>query len=607
MVDSFLKKSNYGMRLAELEDKVQEIYSEGIEIGDTYDEKVGSFFDCTWKPYVIFASIYLVKNPIPYLEYLQEIIDNSRAKVSLKEAFKILASLQDVFTDALLDYLDYEEDVKEDILKTIKENDYETFSTNVCIEKEKSILLRAYCYHIGQTGLGIDSETFFDKQFNSEERNDNSLESQNEFYDDVEFVEYNKNFYEATINTYFSYDVELKKKFETIYKSFLIQMETSIPNTTSTEERLKWIYEQCLLPTCFGMMLMYNLVKTQGSIREFTILRKILCNPTFSYFSRRLIEQFGYEFGLGLVTINDNLFSSPTEGSKDEYFYNLHPAVVEGGVEKLSQLLEIYRFPNESNHIEFQTFVYRLTGRMRPDLYTLPQIEIGPKDADYFVYLINGLVVEGTEKQDVYSKIKSFFKGADFPDKMEDVEYNIPDDVLQELSNIYPGIFSKGAPKPIISDNQVSEDVEIRKPDYFYIPDDLFSNPDYNAPDFTIGRTLKSELENLTGISKRLQGIIVYLSSKGYIDHSYQAQHSLLMAFTSKAINKHFRFEKVNLRKDKAAPIISQLIHFLSVEPDYDSLGELFIPYHSDYKWRSYGNRYSTEVKNITSRFFSKK
>lgn len=607
MIYNFLKKSNYGKQLTELEEKVQEIYSEGINIGETYEEKVSSFMYYTWTPFVIFSTIYQSKNPIAYLKEIQEQVEKSKEKVSLKEAFEILGLLQDVFTDALLNHIDYEESVKENIIKALNENEYEAFYTNACLEKEKSLLLREYCYVLGQLGTGIDPKSILNELYERNSEQSNSPEENIESYDYVDFVEQNRNLYEVITDILAFSNSELKKGYESIYKSFLTEIETNLPKNESKEEYSKCVYERCLLPTCFGMMLMYNLVKTQGSIKEFTILRKILCNPTFSYFSRRLVEQFGYEFGLGLVTINDNLFSSPTEGSKDEYFYNLHPAVIEGGVEKLSQLLEIYIFPNESNHIEFQTFVYRLTGRMRPDLYSLPQIEIGPKDADYFVFLINGLVVEGTEKQDVYSKIKRFFKGAEFPDKMEDVEYNIPDDVLQELSNIYPSIFSKGAPKPIISDNQVSEDVEIKKPEYFYIPDDLFSNPDYNAPDFTIGRTLKSELENLTGINKRLQGIIVYLSSKGYIDHSYQAQHSLLMAFTSKAVNKHFRFEKINLRKDKAAPIISQLIHFLSVEPDYDSLGELFIPYNSDYKWRSYGNRYSTEVKNITSRFFSKK
>lgn len=607
MIYNFLKKSNYGKQLTELEEKVQEIYSEGINIGGTYEEKVSSFMYYTWTPFVKFSTIYQSKNPIAYLKVIQEQVEKSKEKVSLKEAFEILGLLQDVFTDALLNHIDYEESVKENIIKALNENEYEAFYSNACIEKEKSLLLREYCYALSYSGIGIDHEKFFDELYGRDTEQSNGSEQIVESYDYVDYVEQNRFLYEVVTDLFASFDSELKKGYESIYRSFLTDIESNLPKDESREEYSKWVYEQCILPMCFGMMLMYIMVKIQGSIKEFAILRKILSNPTFSFFSRKLVEQFGYEFGLGLITLDDNLFLSPAEGSKDEYFFNLHPAVIEGGVEKLSQLLDIYIFPNESNHIEFQTFVYRLTGRMRPDLYSLPQIEIGPKDADYFVYLINGLVVEGTEKQDVYSKIKRFFKGAEFPDKMEDVEYNIPDDVLQELSNIYPSIFSKGAPKPKISDNQVSEEVEIKKPEYFYVPDDLFSNPDYNAPDFTIGRTIKSELENLTGINKRLQGIIVYLSSKGYIDHSYQAQHSLLMAFTSKAVNKNFRFEKINLRKDKAAPIISQLIQFLSVEPDYDSLGELFIPYNSDYKWRSYGNRYSTEVKNITSRFFSKK
>ena len=109
MIYNFLKKSNYGKQLTELEEKVQEIYSEGINIGETYEEKVSSFIYYTWTPFVIFSTIYQSKNPIAYLKEIQEQVEKSKEKVSLKEAFEILGLLQDVFIDALLNHIDYEE------------------------------------------------------------------------------------------------------------------------------------------------------------------------------------------------------------------------------------------------------------------------------------------------------------------------------------------------------------------------------------------------------------------------------------------------------------------------------------------------------------------
>ena len=603
MIDIIKKNNDYTSRLIELEELIRVKYAGEIEIGETYFDKVENFMNFTLSPFMYFSSLYISKDSYLYIKEAAKIVETFSGVISYKEAFEMLRMFMENFVDNLLDYIGYDEDAREIIKKAVQDNNFDVFKSNCSKDKEKGALLKKYVSILYRTGLGLDGAKFLDSL-------ENGVPTEDE--DAAETVNSNNKIkYDFLI--YYNYILDLSLEliknlvddygfYEEKIKAIKLQVETNMPQNSSDEEIAKWLYEDFFLFSSLYMEILYYIVKANGTIKEFTIIRKILMNPTFSYFNNKLVEYYDSSFKLDVLDFNEEIFSCPPEGSKDEFFYNLHPAIIEGGTDRFSQLFNIYSFPNGSNYVELQTFVYRLTGRMRPSIPVLPQIEIGPDDADFFVYLINKLVVVGNEEQDVYSKIKKFFKGAKFPEKEEDIEYNIPPIILQELASIYPSVFSEGVPRPEIKESVDSMIPAVQSREYFFIPPDLFKNIEYDYV-FSDGRRLKQQYESMDNVTKRLNKLFKILYEKGYIDDSYETQNCMLMALTGKSIIKNYTFKKIQLNSEKADVVINRVVGLLCEHPHYKSLGDLFIPHNKNYKWRSYGTRKYSELDDINKLF----
>ena len=127
----------------------------------------------------------------------------------------------------------------------------------------------------------------------------------------------------------------------------------------------------------------------------------------------------------------------------DEHFTGTSTQLLQG--EHLEELLS---YMVQNNYIDnnpdiMRLFVYRLTGKWRPEMKELPQIcwnggiDASPNE---LIYIIQK-ATDGHQKPGKYDKMKMYFTGPKFPDNPKSVADNAKIEFRRYLVRLYPNIF----------------------------------------------------------------------------------------------------------------------------------------------------------------------
>lgn len=137
--------------------------------------------------------------------------------------------------------------------------------------------------------------------------------------------------------------------------------------------------------------------------------------------------------------IKNDFFLKEQDSNKEEYINFTIPEFEKAGEKALARFMEICPLKNDADNLNYLTFVYRITGRNRPDVEILPTDILFPESAAYIYSFIEG-IRDHKKSEDVYGKIKRFFSTTFFPDNEGDIA-NPVNDWKDALSELYPSIF----------------------------------------------------------------------------------------------------------------------------------------------------------------------
>ena len=127
----------------------------------------------------------------------------------------------------------------------------------------------------------------------------------------------------------------------------------------------------------------------------------------------------------------------------DEHFTGTSTQLLQG--EHLEELLS---YMVQNNYIDnnpdiMRLFVYRLTGKWRPEMKELPQISWNggiDASANELIYIVQK-ATEAHQKPGKYDKMKMYFTGPKFPDNPKSVADNAKIEFRRYLVRLYPNIF----------------------------------------------------------------------------------------------------------------------------------------------------------------------
>ena len=127
----------------------------------------------------------------------------------------------------------------------------------------------------------------------------------------------------------------------------------------------------------------------------------------------------------------------------DEHFTGTSTQLLQG--EHLEELLS---YMVQNNYIDnnpdiMRLFVYRLTGKWRPEMKELPQISWNggiDASANELIYIVQK-ATDGHQKPGKYDKMKMYFTGPKFPDNPKSVADNAKIEFRRYLVRLYPNIF----------------------------------------------------------------------------------------------------------------------------------------------------------------------
>lgn len=279
--------------------------------------------------------------------------------------------------------------------------------------------------------------------------------------------------------------------------------------------------------------------------------------------------------------LQEDFFLNPQNKNEDEYLTSVRPEFINAGLTPLVRFMELCPLV-EYNPLFYRTFVYRITGRMRPDVERLPTKILLPESAPFIYYFIKGITIDNPDcPEDIYEKMKSFFSSVDFPE--DENEIPEPCDAWKNaMLELYPEIFGDGNVQ--ISESigeKESQDIESEdtmrqsSPEKFEkLPDDFFTDPKYLNTEYPQYRILKdSVIEKGPGI---LTKVINKLITENMIDDSLETVSLLMSAISGRGLKHEYTSRIVVLNGREAGYAISRIVQLLCRRADYDSLKSQF-------------------------------
>ena len=252
-----------------------------------------------------------------------------------------------------------------------------------------------------------------------------------------------------------------------------------------------------------------------------------------------------YEIPFDFRKLKSNFFENEVSTNPDEFFFNVNPEFVKAGVDTLARFMELC--PLTDYHKHYFTFVYRITGRLRPEREKLSSDILLEDSAPYIYYFIKGITSKHPEcPEDIYGKMKKFFSTTEFPEDEKDIPE--PCDAWKEaLAELYPTIFGNtvervdtalegakkeqkstqttGALTPAPSEGDVLDGNQFKLPDNF---PDLRISP--NKDEFFLDAKLYVTYDNV----KTFESLINFIAADGHIENSITVKRALVYRLTGK-------------------------------------------------------------------------
>lgn len=318
-----------------------------------------------------------------------------------------------------------------------------------------------------------------------------------------------------TINKQFGVDCG----FNDIFQSLLL----SYPDIEcDLDTWADWFYNNYLLSQFLAVFACYFDFKHSGNKKEAKILKRMLLHPAASEMLRKVREMDAAKFTFDTVSVPNDIFDKPVEGNESEYFCDLKPQFIAGGGEKLVDVvnpLSSTTVVNSEDTLVLQTLLFRFTGRLRPQVLSLPQIAVKPENALYIYYVVKNIVSDDTN---LFSKIKSFFRGHNLPENESDLNLdNLPDDIRDYYDTLYSDVIAEeDAENDFGSENKV----ELKLPSNFFALKPHTDRSEYfGGSNFIAGTDIEKFTELLN-----------WLGEKGYIENDFRTKRLLAYRLTGR-------------------------------------------------------------------------
>lgn len=283
-----------------------------------------------------------------------------------------------------------------------------------------------------------------------------------------------------------------------------------------------WFYNNYLLAAYLNIYMSYLLFKQSGDKKEAKILKRMLLHPAASEMLRKLREADATTFSFDTVSVPNDIFEKPVEGNESEYFCDLKPQFIAGGSGKLVDVvnpLSNTTVVNNEDTLVVQTLIFRFTGRLRPQVLSLPQIAVKPENALYIYYVVKNIVSDDTN---LFSKIKSFFRGHNLPENESDLNLdNLPDDFRDYYDTLYSDVIAEeDAENDFGSENEA----ELKLPSNFFALKPHTDRSEYfGGSNFIAGTDIEKFTEFLN-----------WLGEKGYIENDFRTKRLLAYRLTGR-------------------------------------------------------------------------
>lgn len=485
--------------------------------------------------------------------------------ISLKKLFDFIISLPVEQIERIISRIQLDMLFKEEIVESIKKQDFSAF---------KDVAMESRCDFEKLTKV---LSLFYHK------KNDISIidryQEETDSLDVVAKYQYCKNYISDTLRKLQLSILKLPSDYKLI-KSFFENACSLAMNSFPCIELMsddidKWHSEE--LGYCWYLQAH---ILTFFFAGEDPFFLRMLWHPTtITYRLRWSLAIVQLPFSARIL--QEDFFLNPQNKNEDEYLTSVRPEFINAGLTPLVRFMELCPLV-EYNPLFYRTFVYRITGRMRPDVERLPTKILLPESAPFIYYFIKGITIDNPDcPEDIYGKMKSFFSSVDFPE--DENEIPEPCDAWKNaMLELYPEIFGDGNVQ--ISESigeKESQDIESEdtmrqsSPEKFEkLPDDFFTDPKYLNTEYPQYRILKdSVIEKGPGI---LTKVINKLITENMIDDSLETVSLLMSAISGRGLKHEYTSRIVVLNGREAGYAISRIVQLLCRRADYDSLKSQF-------------------------------
>ena len=500
----------YSKFLKELEEKIESTKSEfSAHSLDamSVEEKVNAINSYIIEPVMSFLSEYRNYAEEVFLQEVSNDIESCSVCLEANAIFDFFNNTQSTFCEVFLARSKYSRADIEKIMEALKDNDPDLFITRIEASKESCNLLGKICGKAKSLSICSDISKFEESLSKMVKEAGSSevvlLLFRQYFQENQKAVEMN-----------LGCDNEIANISQNFIQSF--------PNIDCDTDTLnEWMYNSALFCSYKIIGEFYLRMRDVGNKTEAKLLRRLLLHPAAEEMYEKL-RRWDPDFSLALVDVPYDIFDNPVEGHMSEYFCNLKPQFIAGGSDKLiavvSPLSDITIVDNEDNLI-LQTLVFRFTGRLRPQVLSLPKIAVKPENAIYIYYVVKNIV---SDDANLFSKIKSFFKGHNFPENESDLEL---DKLPKDFKEYYDTLYSDVLEKISVQDDSCPENkVELILPPNFFALKPHSDRSEYFGASFFIAGT---DIETFTAL-------INWLGEKGYIENDLKTKRLLAYRLTGR-------------------------------------------------------------------------
>lgn len=543
------------------------------------EEKIEAFQSYILVPYMSFTHESQLYHKDEILQGLLHDIEGWGMSLKPDAIFDFFNATYSTFCESFLVLSKYSRAAIEKIMEALKNNDSDLFVAEIEASDENCNLLGKVCGKAQALQIGMDVS------------------------DGVPFLLHKSEDPEQDYVLRMFVLQDLQSRLETIkgqfgsdcgYDDILQSLLLSYPDIEcDIDTWADWFYNNYLLSAYMTISFHYSSLKQSGNKKEAKYIKRILLHPAASEILGKLREQDATTFTFDFVSVPKDIFDKPVEGNESEYFCNLKPQFITGGSDKLVAAvnpLNSTAVVNNEDTLVLQTLLFRFTGRLRPQVLSLPQIAVKPENALYIYYVVKNIV---SDDVNVFSKIKSFFKGHNFPENESDLNLdNLPEDFKEYYDTLYSDVSEEiGAEDDAYPENKVE----------LTLPADFFSlKPEKDRLEYLGGSYFiaGTDIENFTKL-------INWLGEKGYIENDFKTKRLLAYRLTGRW-KPEGDLPKIKWmgKGARGSNCIYLVSHACEDGNKYDKMKEFFDRDFPDTKINSYATNSGKSFRRNLNKFF---